>query len=615
MATTIWGNNNLNGISVSADAGDQFDPAVADSGGGSFGVAWASAAGVEVRFFDVVGDPDPALGSYTLNNNVPGTSYAQASMSMGGAGVGYGVTWQETSAGGTTAVNLRYIGLSAPIGGVINVASGNPELVVHDVAMSGYTEVDATFRPLSTIDGLNVAWIQTDTSATTTLTPAQINAGYGEIMLQRYAVPLNAAKDPAGPPVAAGLDGVVGGGVGGDSDAPVSLAAIGRDVVVSSDAHLSGDSVVAWVDAADVVHANFYAANGTPITTASGAIGGGVNLANLGTTTATGEVQIVSDGAGFIVAWATANGVSGRVFAVGATPNTFTASPTLQLFSAANLPAGEAFNGEFSLGAAIDTGGFTVTVGATDGTGKKDLYAQSFTAGGGSDGIVTAVNGVTVGNQDQVATAALAGDRTVVVFRDTSAGDANIAAHIIDTRNPGLVILGTDTPTRTIPDVLVGTIGDDTIRGLGANDLLYGALGDDVIVGGAGGDTIDGGGNGVVVGDTAVFSGLQANYTITHLGADIYTVQDNRAGSPDGTDTVKGVEFFRFGGEAGVDVLASSFIPGGPGVTPAAWGMTNADADSVPDLTGAPDVDGFIVNSAPGVRTGAQTNPFVADSC
>lgn len=245
MAISIWGNNNLNGISVNADAGDQFDPAVADSGGGSFGVAWASAAGVEVRFFDVLGEPDPALGSFTLNSNIPGATVGQTSMSMGGAGIGYGVTWQETSAGGTTAVNLRYIGLSAPVGGVINVASGNPELVVHDVAMSGYTAVDATFRPLSTIDGLNVAWIKTDISAASPLTAAQIDAGYGEVMLQRYAVPLDAKKDPAGPPVAAGLDGA--------SDAPVSLAAIGRDVVVASDAHLSGDSVVAWIDAANVV--------------------------------------------------------------------------------------------------------------------------------------------------------------------------------------------------------------------------------------------------------------------------------------------------------------------------------------------------------------------------
>lgn len=610
MATTTWGQNNLNGISISADAGDQFDPAVADSAGGSFGVAWASAAGIEVRFFDVIGEPDPALGGFTLNSGALGASYGQTSMSAGGAGIGYGVTWQETAADGTTAINLRYIGLSAPVGGVVNVSSGNAGLVVHDVAMSGYTAVDATFRPISTVDGLNVAWIQTDTSVTSPLTAAQIQAGYGEVMLQRYAVPLDAKKDPAGPPLATGLDGAVGG----VSDAPVSIAAIGRDVVVASDAHLSGDSIVAWVDAADVVHANFYTANGTAITTASGAILGGINLANLGTTTEIGKVQVVSDGGEFIVAWATSTGISGRVFVAGATPNTFAASNVIQLFNAANLPAGSTFTGEFSLGALIDTGGFAITVGATDGTGNKDLYSQSFNAGGGGDGIVTLVNGITVGDQDQTSAAALAGDRIVTVFRDTSAGDSNISAHILDARNPGLIIIGTDTLTRTVPDVLVGTVGDDTIRGLGDNDLLYGALGDDLIVGGAGNDIIDGGANGAVVGDVAVFSGAQTDYTVTHLGGALFTVTDNRAGSPDGTDTVKGVEFFRFGGVAGVDVLASSFIPTGPGVTPAAWGMTDADADLAPNPAGTPDVDGFIVNSAPGVRVGAQTHPFVADS-
>lgn len=312
------------------------------------------------------------------------------------------------------------------------------------------------------------------------------------------------------------------------SDAPVSIAAIGRDVVVASDAHLSGDSIVAWVDAADVAHANFYTANGTAITAESGAILGGINLANLGTTTETGKVQVVSDGGEFIVAWVTSTGISGRAFVAGATPNTFVVSNVIQFFNAANLPAGSTFTGEFSLGALIDTGGFAITAGAIDGTGNKDLYSQSFNAGG--DGIVTLVNGITVGDQDQAGAAALAGDRIVTVFRDTSAGDSNISAHILDARNPGLIIIGTDTLNRTVSDVLVGIVGDDTIRGLGDNDLLYGALGDDLIVGGAGNDIVDGGANGAVVGDVAVFSGAQTDYTVTHLGGALFTVQDNRAG-------------------------------------------------------------------------------------
>lgn len=609
MTTTIWGQNNLNGISVSADAGDQFDPAVADSGGGAFGVAWASEAGVTVRFFDVIGEPDPALGQFTLNNNSFGTSYGQASMAAGGAGVGYGVTWQEIS-GSNSAINLRYIGLSAPIGGVINVATGNADLVVHHVATSGYTDVDATFKPLGNIDGLNVAWIATDTSAATTLTAAQINAGLGTVMLQRYAVPLNNAGDPLSPPVAAGLDGAAGGA----SDAPVTLAAIGRNVVTASEEHLSGDTIVAWIDENNAVHANLFTANGTPITTASGAVAGGVNLDNLGTAAATGKVEVISDGASFILAWATANGVSARVFTAGANPNTFAAGNAIQLFNAATLPAGENFTGEFFLGGLIDTGGFVLTVGAVDGAGNKDVYAQSYNGGGGSDGVLDRVNDIVVGNQDQAGAAALAGDRVITVFRDTSGGDANISAHILDSRTSGQVIIGTDTARRTIPDVLVGTIGNDIIRGLGDNDLLYGALGDDVLVGGPGSDILDGGGNGPEVGDTAVFSGPRNAYHFDYLGANMFTVTDTRAGSPDGIDTIKNVEFFRFDGEAGVNVLASDFIPAGPGVTPAAWGLTDEDNDQVPDPEGTPDVDGFIVNNTAGVRPGLQANPFVADS-
>ena len=91
--------------------------------------------------------------------------------------------------------------------------------------------------------------------------------------------------------------------------------------------------------------------------------------------------------------------------------------------------------------------------------------------------------------------------------------------------------------------VLDGAAGDDTLTGLG---------GDDTLTGGAGNDTIEGG-SGT---DIAVFSGNWSDYTITESGG-TYTVVDNRPGSPDGTDTVTGVETFRFadGDVAAADVL------------------------------------------------------------
>lgn len=73
---------------------------------------------------------------------------------------------------------------------------------------------------------------------------------------------------------------------------------------------------------------------------------------------------------------------------------------------------------------------------------------------------------------------------------------------------------------------------DDLIYGFGGNDLISGGDGDDNIYGGAGADT-------------AIYSGNWSDYTIAENG-DSYMIVDNRAGSPDGTDTVINVETFEF---------------------------------------------------------------------
>src|SRR5207302_17657 len=70
----------------------------------------------------------------------------------------------------------------------------------------------------------------------------------------------------------------------------------------------------------------------------------------------------------------------------------------------------------------------------------------------------------------------------------------------------------------------------------------------DVLVGGAGNDTIVGGG----ATDRAVYSGNRADYSVTYDGdTRSFTVADLRPGSPDGTDTVTGVELFQFADEIG----------------------------------------------------------------
>ena len=90
-------------------------------------------------------------------------------------------------------------------------------------------------------------------------------------------------------------------------------------------------------------------------------------------------------------------------------------------------------------------------------------------------------------------------------------------------------------------DLLSGGLDIDNLLGGTGNDLLLGGSEDDRLEGQSGNDSLDGG-RGL---DEAVFSGSRSSYTITTSGG-VTTVVDNRAGTPDGTDTVKNVEQLRF---------------------------------------------------------------------
>lgn len=79
--------------------------------------------------------------------------------------------------------------------------------------------------------------------------------------------------------------------------------------------------------------------------------------------------------------------------------------------------------------------------------------------------------------------------------------------------------------------------------GTEGNDILLGSAGDDVLQGGGGKDRIWGGPDGS---DTAVFTGQFADYEITDNDNGAFTVQDMRAGAPDGIAVVRDVEQFQF---------------------------------------------------------------------
>lgn len=96
-------------------------------------------------------------------------------------------------------------------------------------------------------------------------------------------------------------------------------------------------------------------------------------------------------------------------------------------------------------------------------------------------------------------------------------------------------------PGTNASDVVNGAAGAEHLSGLAGDDHLNGLGGDDTFVGAHGNDALDGGDGS----DTAIFSGLRSDYTVSAVGA-ATTISDTRADSPDGTDTLTSVEFASF---------------------------------------------------------------------
>lgn len=105
------------------------------------------------------------------------------------------------------------------------------------------------------------------------------------------------------------------------------------------------------------------------------------------------------------------------------------------------------------------------------------------------------------------------------------------------------ITTGLSTSTTTHIADAVGGNGNDTLIGnVSANDLT-GGTGDDSLNGGAGNDHLHGG-SGT---DTAAYSGVLSDYTITDNGDGTLTIADARANG-DGTDILDGIEYLNIGG-------------------------------------------------------------------
>ncbi|WP_228126839.1 beta strand repeat-containing protein [Candidatus Viadribacter manganicus] len=611
----IWGAENQNPLSLNSDLNAQTSPVVADNGGVEFAVGWISGGAVNVSFYDEQGLPNPVLAS-VIASDATSANITDLQIVAGGSGMGYGIAWSETNGAVAQLVLRYYDGVSGSLLGGELAISSHVGVNQHDLAISGYGRDNAQGRPI--IDGFDAVWVEGAGAAHSN----------GSIYLQRFATPLDAAADPSAPPVAVGVDGAVGGA----GDGELLISNNGRDPSVAGlHAHLGGadEIIITWIDANNRLNIRVYNDNGTQNNALAGVNQGNVNTATAPIVAGSQQHVIGIQGGGFVVAWVATLGannvLAARVFTLGAAPGSWTASGVIVLD---NLDGASNAIADFSM-AALENGGFTVSWTADD-AGTQAIYTRSFTGGGLANEIAASVFHAPL-DATNVSTTGLIGDRYIAVYQDNSTpGDAaNIGAQIFDTRldplgnpivlnGPGVSLIGDpefETRGRVQPDILVGTIGQDTIDGRQSDDIMDGGLGDDTIIAGAGNDTIDGGGGS----DTLVLNGRFSidgdssndDYQIVSQGNGLFTITDLRANG-DGVDFTRSVENFQFLGN-GVTLTAAQLLGAGPApITPTAWGWTNEDADTAPNANGAPDVDGFIVN--PNTRAGIQQHASVSDS-
>jgi len=156
---------------------------------------------------------------------------------------------------------------------------------------------------------------------------------------------------------------------------------------------------------------------------------------------------------------------------------------------------------------------------------------------------------------------------------------ANAADAVTADLNAGTAIglsIGSDTLV-SIENVS-GSDFDDSLTGTSAVNVILAGLGDDTLTGGGGDDTLNGG----IGSDTAVFAGVEANYTVL----------DNADGTLTITDTV---------GQDGIDLLVSvefATFADGTVALPAASGGATDLTNNDDNYTGTSDDD--IINALDG---------------
>ena len=128
-------------------------------------------------------------------------------------------------------------------------------------------------------------------------------------------------------------------------------------------------------------------------------------------------------------------------------------------------------------------------------------------------------------------------------------------------------------PTRYLYNNNPASLIENAVGGTG-NDIITGNTANNKLTGGAGNDTLDG----VSGTDTAVYSGASSSYQVTQNADGSWKVVDLRAGSPDGTDTLKNIDFLQF---SNTTVAVGTSLP--PVVTPPTILSYSADSGTQGD--------------------------------
>jgi hypothetical protein len=136
-------------------------------------------------------------------------------------------------------------------------------------------------------------------------------------------------------------------------------------------------------------------------------------------------------------------------------------------------------------------------------------------------------------------------------------------------------------------DKLDGGYNNDTLLGNGGNDVLWGGAGHDGLTGGMGVDLLQGGDGQ----DTATFSGMRADYTVTRNANGSLQILDGHA-NRDGSDTIWNIETFRFsdGAVTLVDLIATAPPTPATPTPPAVPSVPSKPENKILNGTGAKNV-------------------------